>query len=498
MRYRGQAPGGGRAAPPRSLAGWDGTGLLAELAAGAVSARELLHEHVRLLTGPGRALGAVVDEDLPAARRAAEEVDRRRARGAELPPLAGLPVTVKDSFDAAGLRTSHGRLSDARQATVDAPLVRRVRSAGAVVLGKTNVPVYLDDHQASNADLGTTRNPHDPGRSPGGSSGGAGAAVAAGLSVADFGSDLAGSLRVPSAWCGLFGHRPSNGIVSKLGHMPWPAGGLVEPAVSAVGPMVRSARDLELFLDVLVGVEGPLSRAWRLQLPPASVDALDQVRVAVWLDDPAAPIDGETRAALTGFAEQLARAGCRVEELTDAPVAGPEAQELFTRLQAGEVAHGLDDAAWRASRELADRAGDAPEVVAARRHVQTLRDALADREAQWAAVTGWDAVFDRVDVVLCPATPCAAPELSDVPAAQRALDLDGRILPAADTVWAWSRLSSIGMGPATVVPLGPGAGSGLPIGAQLLGRYLDDRTPLRVAALLEEAGAIRFAPPAGW
>ncbi|CCH86946.1 Enantiomer selective amidase [Modestobacter italicus] len=487
----------GRAVAPRSLAGRDGTGLLAELAEGSVSAEELLEEHVRLLTGPGSALGAVVDADVPAARRAAAEVDRRRARGEQLPALAGLPVTIKDSFDAAGLRTSHGRLSDARPATVDAPLVRRVRAAGAVVLGKTSVPVYLDDHQAS-TELGTARNPHDLDRTPGGSSSGAGAAVAAGLSVADFGSDLAGSLRVPSAWCGLFGHRPSNGIVSKLGHMPWPQGGLLEPAVSSVGPMVRSARDLELFLDVLVGVEGPATRAWRLELPPPSVDALDQVRVAVWLDDPAAPVDAETRAALTGFADRLADAGCRVEELTDAPVAGQAALDLFTRLQAGEVVHGLDEAAWQASRELAARAGDEPDVLAARRSVQTLRDALDDREDQWATVTRWDRVFDRVDVVLCPAVPCAAPALSDVPASRRTLELDGRVLPAADTVWAWSRLTGIGMGPATVAPVGRGARSGLPIGAQLLGRYLDDRTPLRVAALLEEAGVLRFEPPAGW
>jgi amidase len=475
----------------------DGTGLLAELAAGSVSACELLEEHVALLEGPGRDLGAVVDVDLPAARTAAQEVDRRRARGEQLPALAGLPVTVKDSFDAAGLRTSHGRLSDARQATVDAPLVRRVRAAGAVVLGKTSVPVYLDDHQAV-TELGTARNPYDPARTPGGSSSGAGAAVAAGLAVADFGSDLAGSLRVPSAWCGLFGHRPSNGVVSKLGHMPWPEHGLLEPAVSAVGPMVRSARDLELFLDVLVGVEGPAARAWRLELPPASVSALDQVRVAVWLDDPAAPVDGETRAALAGFAEQLAAAGCRVEELTDPPVAGQGSLDLYTRLQAGEVVHGLDDAGWRAALELAARAGDAPEVVAARGHVQSLRASLADREAQWAAVTRWDAVFDRVDVVLCPAVPCAAPPLSDVPVSRRTLDLDGRALPAADTGWAWSRLTSIGMGPATVVPLGAGARSGLPVGAQLLGRYLDDRTPLRVATMLEEAGLLGFAPPPGW
>jgi amidase len=484
-------------APTDSLAAADGGRMLAELAAGAVTAAELLDRHLALIEGPGAALTAVVDVDRAGARAAAARVDARRAAGEPLGPLAGLPVTIKDAFDVRGLRTSHGRLSDSRTATVDAPLVRRLRAAGAIVVGKTNVPVYLSDHQAANADFGRTRNPFDPARTPGGSSGGAGAAVAAGLSVADVGSDLAGSLRVPCSWCGLFGHRPSNGIVSKLGHMPWPEGGLLEPMISAVGPMTRSAADAERFLDAIVGAEGLDAVAWRVELPPARVTTLREVRVAVWLDDPACLVDTETREAIRAFADALDRAGAAVEELADPPVSGQEALDLFVRLQAGEVVHGLDDEAYARSVRIAGSATGRAGAMA-RGHVQALRDALVDLEAQRTIAARWARVHERHHVVLCPATPRTAPPHSDIPNNVRTMPLDGVEVPAADQVNAWSRISSLGRGPATVVPLGAGATSGLPIGAQLLGRYLDDRTPLRVAALAEQAGLVGFAPPEGW
>lgn len=481
-----------------TLAAMDGTRMLADLESGAVTAVELLERHLALLDGPGAALNAVVDTERAGALRAAAAVDAARSAGEPVGPLAGLPVTVKDAFDAAGMRTSHGRLSDARQATVDSPLVRRLREAGAVVVGKTNVPVYLADHQSANEDFGRTRNPYDPQRSPGGSSGGSGAAVAAGLAVADFGSDLAGSLRVPAAWCGLFGHRPSNGIVSKLGHMPWPEGGLLEPMVSAVGPMTRSAADSARFLDAIAGAEGLEARAWRLELPPPRVSSLADARVAVWLDDPACPVDTETRDAIRAFADALARAGAHVEELTDPPVRGQEAIDLFVRLQAGEVVHGFDEEAYARSVRLVEEGATGRAGAMARGHLQSLRDALDDFEEQRAITARWADVHERHHVVLCPAAPCAAPVHSDVPVDRRTLVLDGREYPAADTVNAWSRISSLGRGPATVVPVGPGPVTGLPIGAQLLGAYLDDRTPLAVAMLAEEAGLIGFTPPEGF
>jgi amidase len=245
---------------------------------------------------------------------------------------------------------------------------------------------------------------------------------------------------------------------------------------------------------VIAGAEGLDAYGWRLELPPARVTALAGTRVAVWVDDPVCPVDTETRTAIRRFADALAAAGAKVEELTAPPVRGHEALELFVRLQAGEVAHGLDAETYARSVELAAD----PAQVMARGHVQLLRDALNDFEAQRTIAAAWAQIHERHHVVLCPAVPCAAPPHSDVPNAVRALRIDGVTYPAADTVGAWSRLSSLGRGPATVIPLGAGETSGLPVGAQLLGRYLDDRTPLAVAALAQEAGLIGFTAPEGF
>lgn len=468
-----------------------GTAMLAAMATGEVSAVELTRAHLDAIAGPGAALNAVVVVDAEGALTAAARVDADRAAGRPLGRLAGLPVTVKDSVDAAGLPSSHGRAVDRRVADVDAPTVRRLRAEGCVVLGKTNVPEWLASMHSANGLFGATVNPWDPTRSSGGSSGGASAAVAAGLAVTDLGSDLAGSLRVPASWCGLFGHRPSNGAVSKLGNMPWPTGGLLEPLVSAIGPFARSAADTALVSEVLFGADGLDAAGWQLHLPPARVTRLADARVAVWTDDPDCPVDAETRAAVRGFADRLADAGAVVTELTAAPVGGAADLELFQRLQAAEVVHGFsaDDLAAMAVRA---EAGDA---VAAR-YGQSVWSALRDLEAQRAATARWAAVFADVDVVLCPATSRVATSYTPELTAPEHVAVDGRRLPI-DTVSDWSRLSSLGRLPATVVPLGPGMRSGLPVGGQLLGAYLDDRTPLAVARLAEEAGLLRFvAPPA--
>ena len=453
--------------------------MLAALATGEVSAVELTRAHLDAIAGSAAVLNAVVVVDAEGALAAAARLDADRAAGRPPGPLAGLPITVKDSVDALGLPSSHGRAQDRRVATADAPSVRRLREAGCVVLGKTNVPVWLASMHTENELFGATLNPWDLARSSGGSSGGASAAVAAGLAAADLGSDLAGSLRVPAAWCGLFGHRPSNGVVSKLGNLPWPDGGLLEPMVSAIGPFARSAADTELITEVLLGAEGLEAVGWQLRLPPARVTALAGTRVAVWTDDPVCPVDPEVRTAIRGFADRLADAGARVTELVAPPVGGAEDLELFQRLQAAEVVHGFS------AQDLAA----APE-----RYHQSVWAALRDLEAQRAATARWAQVFGGVDVVLCPAVSRTATAYIADRTAPELVEVDGRQLPI-DTVCDWARLSSLGRLPATVVPLGPGADTGLPVGAQLLGAYLEDRTPLAVASLAEGAGLVSFRSP---
>lgn len=460
----------------------DGTTMLAALAAGEVSAEELTRAHLDRIAGPGAAVNALVAVDGEGALSAARALDADRAAGRPLGRLAGLPITVKDSVDAAGLPSSHGRPDDRRVAAADAPAVRRLREAGCVVLGKTNVPVWLASMHSENALFGATVNPWDPTRSSGGSSGGSSAAVAAGLGVADLGSDLAGSLRVPAAWCGLFGHRPSNGAVSKLGNLPWPDGGLLEPMVSAIGPFARSAADTQAFSEVLFGAEGIEAVGWQLRLPPARVSSLAGLRVGVWLDDPVAPVDPEVATAVRGFADALAGAGARVAELADPPVGGAGDLALYLRLQAAEIVHGFS------AEDLA---------AADDRYHQSVWAALRDLEAQRAATARWAQTFTGVDVVLCPAVSRVATTYTAAMTAPETVRVGGREVPI-DSVCDWARLSSLGRLPATVVPLGPGEVSGLPVGAQLLGPYLEDRTPLAVARLAEEAGLVAFRRPPGW
>jgi amidase len=474
-----------------------GTAMLARLAAGEISAVELVTAHLDRVTGTGAVLEAVVDLDRAGAMAAAGRVDARRSAGVAVGPLAGLPITIKDCLEATGLRTTHGRLLDSRIAPADSPVVRRLRDAGAIIIGKTNVPVFLNDHQSSNTELGVTRNPWDLSRSPGGSSGGASAAVAAGLSVMDLGTDLSGSLRIPATWCGLFGHRASNEIICKLGHRPWPYAALLEPVVSSTGPLTRSAADLSLFLASMIGLEGPDTKAYSLSLPPARHQAIADYRVAVWLDDPACIVDGETRAAIQAFADRLTTHGARVETLTDPPDVGQPALDLFRNLAAGEVVHGFDDEMFQGFLATAATDVDTVGTRFARRVVQTLRDALDDFELQRQSMARWESCFTDFDIVLCPAAPCTAPPLSDVPSEVRMVTIDGIAYPA-DQIGAWSQISSLGKLPATVVPLGLGAVSGLPIGAQLLGPYLEDHTPLAFAVALEAEGALAFSPPPGW
>lgn len=470
--------------------------LLDQLTRRTLTAVELIEAVNERIAERDGELGAMTARDPAAALAAARLVDLARAKGAPVGPLAGLPVSVKDSIDSVGLRTAHGRSSDSRIATRDAPVVRRLREAGGIVVGKTNAPVYLADYQAI-TEFGTTRNPWDLARTPGGSSSGAAAAVAAGISAVDFGSDLCGSLRVPAAWCGLFGHKPSNGIVSKIGQMPWPTSGLLEPLVSAVGPMTRSAADARLFFEHLVGVEGPEAVGWHVRLPPPRVVGIRGIRIGLWLENEAAVVDEETRAALRAFADRASDAGALVSELRDPPGAGLEGDRLFDRLQASEIVHGFEAGVWdahvRNAGTDAGAGGDFSRLV-----TQSYRAGIDALESQARTTQAWaSVVFSRFDVVLCPAVPVAAPLLSDLPAEERTFPVDDTLVPS-EQVYRWSRQANLPKLPSTVVPLGAGAASGLPIGAQLLAPYLEDYTSLQLAVDAEEAGLIEYVAPPAW
>jgi amidase len=296
--------------------------MLAALRARRVSAVELLELHRKRIAHHNSELNAIVEPDFERARREAEAADTRRARGDDA-PLRGLPMTLKESINVRGLRTTAGMpmWKDFR-AEHDAPVTTRVKGAGAIVMAKTNVPQMLADWQSSNPVYGRTNNPWDLSRTPGGSTGGGAAALAAGLTPLEFGSDIGGSIRVPAAFCGVYGHRPSETAMPRSGQFPFPPMPNAAVVMGVQGPLARSADDLELALDVAAGPEVGEDVAWRLAIPPARRERLADFRVAVLPALDWVPVDGEVAAALENLAARLGRLGCQVktaqpEGLTD-------------------------------------------------------------------------------------------------------------------------------------------------------------------------------------
>ena len=254
---------------------------------GKFTSRELLELTIERIESVNPELNAVVTMDLDLARKLADEADAKLKAGAVVGPLHGIPITVKDALETAGIRSTggatelHNHVPDR-----DAPVVKAVKDAGAIVLGKTNLPRWSGDIQAYNDMFGTTVNPWNSDRVPGGSSGGAAAAVSAGLSSFEIGTDIGGSIRFPASFCGIYGHKPSFGVVPSTGYIDHEAGGTTEADVNVIGPMARSAEDLELLLELMLRKEGPLVAS--LAEPPEDVTSL---KVAAWLDDPFCPID---------------------------------------------------------------------------------------------------------------------------------------------------------------------------------------------------------------
>jgi amidase len=263
------------------------------LATGRISACELLDENLARVRQLNPQMNAVVALDEEGARRSAKEADAARARGASLGPLHGVSMTIKDTFAVTGMTATCGLepLRDYRPA-IDAAAVAKLRAAGAIIFGKTNLPPAAADHQSCNSLFGLTRNPWNGDRTVGGSSGGSAAALAAGFTPLELGSDIGGSIRVPSHFCGVYGHKPSYGIVPVDGHIPPPPGHLSEPELAVVGPLARSAFDLELMLDLLTDAPELKRTAYRLALPPARHTDLREFRVAVWNDAKAYALDG--------------------------------------------------------------------------------------------------------------------------------------------------------------------------------------------------------------
>jgi amidase len=465
-----------------------------------IGARELLDVQLAHVEARNPSYNAVVVLDEDGARAAANEIDDARARGEMLGPLAGLPMTIKDAFEVVGMTATCGMTSlrDYRPER-DADAVQRLREAGAVLFGKTNLPAGAADWQSCNALYGLTRNPWNPERTVGGSSGGSAASVAAGFAALELGSDIAGSIRVPSHFCGVFGHKPSYGTVPVRGHIPPPPGGLLAVPLGVAGPIARSAADLELALGVLAGPNEVDGAGWTLDLRPPRHERLAGFRVGVWLGGGEYRVDGAYRQALEAFASNVADAGARVSEAT-LPLPPAELYDLFLRTLFAIVGA---PAPAEAEALLALAAGD--DTGYAERLGRAMRTPLGewfgllDRREQ--LFRSFRSFFTGYDVLLCPAAMVVAfphdIDEDDGPHStqlNRRLVVDGERVPYFDN-FMWPSIATCSNLPATVMPTGRLV-DGLPAGVQVIGPFLEDRTTLGFARLVEAELGGYVAPPA--
>jgi len=442
-------------------------------------------------------INAVVVTDVERARRTADAVDRVVARGDRVGLLAGVPMTVKEAFDVAGMPTTWGREDLVGNiAGRDAAVVERLEAAGAVVWGKSNVPVMLADWQTFNPVYGRTNNPWKAGVTPGGSSGGSAAALAAGVTALEYGSDIGGSIRGPSHMCGIVGHKTTPGVVSSRGHaLP---GDLSSNELGIVGPMARSPRDLELALRATAGPDGPAARALSLRLPRPGWDGYAGLRIALLPSHPAARVAGVISEEIARVGEFLARQGARVTP-AELPFDAVEHDRRYLMLRrAATSMRAFDDDAYR--QVLAERAGLDPDdhshgAYLLRGNTLTHRDWMLLENERKGVVARWEGFFTEFDLLLCPgAADVAFPQNEEGRRWERTIVVDGVEMADVDQLF-WMGFANMGNLPATQTPIAITA-SGLPTSVQIIGPQFGDLATIRLAQLLER-DYFAFSPPPG-
>ncbi len=460
-----------------------------------IGCAELLELYLRRVEKHNPALNAIVVTDLDAARTRARAADRALAKKQVWGPLHGVPMTIKESYDVVGMPTTWGvpELKD-NYPPRNALAVDRFLAAGVVLFGKTNVPLYLADWQSYNAIYGTANNPWDPSRVPGGSSGGSAAALAAGLTGIDAGSDIGSSIRNPAHYCGIFGHKPTWGIVPPRGQaLP---GRLSQGDISVVGPLGRSAADLEIGLDVMAGPDEIDTAGYRLALPAPRQKAFRDFKVAVMLTDPNSEVDAEVQARVQAVADFLAAKRAKVSDRARPAVDTREAQRVYIQLLRAATSGRLTAEEFDKSVETARRLEPGDESYYARMvraNVMSHRDWLAANEARHQMRWKWAEFFKEYDLLLCPAAASAAfPHDQQGLRHERTIEVNGRRVPTTDQLF-WAGYSGMVYLPSTVAPAGF-TKAGLPVGVQIIGPQYGDRTCIHLARLLEREYQ-GFVPP---
>jgi amidase len=472
--------------------------LSAALAAKKVSAVELAQDAIGRIERHDAKINAMCVRDFERGLAAARAADAERARGVSK-PLLGIPMTVKESYNVAGLRTTWGIPEQKDFAPKeDALPIARVKDAGGVILGKTNVPLGLGDWQSYNEIYGTTNNPFDLGRTPGGSSGGSSAALAAGYGALSLGSDIGGSLRVPAFHCGVYAHKPTFDLVAMRGHTPPPFPALPSNRdLSVIGPMARGAADLSLLLDAIAGPD-PLDagKGYKLTLPPSRHSEIKNFSVLLIDTDPVMPTDKAVRGALETLAANLAKAGVKVERESRLLPDFAASSRLYMRMLMSFLSATFTPEDYAGAH--ASAAALSPDDMSL--GAERLRG-IALNHRDWLFADGgrmrlraqWRELFKTFDAVICPIMPTSAfpHDHSDDQEARR-IKVDGKDCVYPDQL-AWPGIATLPGLPSTAIPTGF-APDGLPVGVQIVGPWLEDRTPLKLAELIErEFGG--FKPP---
>jgi len=474
---------------------WSATKLLAALRAKKLSALELFDLYAARVRKHNRALNAICVMNLDEDRKAARAADRAKGKRG---PLHGLPMTVKESFDVAGWPTTRG-LTEFKDniAKQDALAVQRLKRAGAIVFGKTNVPVLLADWQSFNPIYGTTNNPWDLLRTPGGSSGGSAAALAAGLTGLELGSDIGASIRGPAHYCGVYGHKSTWGVCSPKGHsLP----GAVHPAdISVIGPLARSADDLKLAFDLITGPDELDGTGWKVALERPKLSSLRKLRVAVMTSHPTAEVDGSVAGAIERLASALAKKGAKVSDTARPDFDPAEAHRVFLALlrsatSARQAPHHV--AMWEELSQKRSKEDMSYEAQAARGNVMRHKEWLGWSNRRHQMRLLWAEFFMHWDVLLCPAAATPAfPQNQKGERWERMIDVNGKPQPSTTQMF-WAGYSGMCYLPSTIAPIEL-AGGKLPVGVQIVAPQYGDYRSIAVARLIERE-FYAFTPPPGF
>ncbi|MEO8560046.1 MAG: amidase [Rhodospirillales bacterium] len=465
---------------------------------GKITSLDLLDHYLERVERLNPKINAIIWMDKDGARKRAKAADRALKKGDLWGPLHGVPMTIKESYDVKGSPTTWGDPSLKNNiATKNSLAVDRLLQAGVVLFGKTNVPLMLADWQSYNDIYGTANNPWDVTRSPGGSSGGSAAALAAGLTGIDAGSDIGASIRNPAHYCGVFGHKPTWNILSPRGHaLP---GKVAHTDISVIGPLARSAADLELAMDAMLGLDAVDKVGLTVSLPKPRKKNWREFKIGLMLTDKNSEVDRQVQDRLQALADFLGKKKVKLVAGAKPDIDTSEAMDVYIGLLRAATSGRQSDQLYAKNKELA--AGLKPNdnsyyAQMTRANVLGHRDWLALNEKRMQMRLKWAAFFDEYDLLLCPAAASAAfPHDQKGERYQRKVEVNGHPVPTTDQLF-WAGYMGVSFLPSTVAPIGF-TREGLPVGVQIVAGHYRDRESIAFASMLEREYQ-GFVPPPGF